>query len=55
MKTIGKSKIDFEGKPQYYNNSYFSDMKSSHEVPENQQFVVPWQMVETKEKKKLVK
>ena len=51
MKTTDKFKFDFVSKPQYSDNFYFSNVGRKIKEVENQQFVVPWQMVNTKEKK----
>lgn len=51
MKTTDKSKYQFERKPRYRNFIYFSEVKSSSRRTEDQGFIVPWQMVETKESK----
>lgn len=54
MKPKGKYKIDFGNKPKRYNNFYLIDEETSIEKFRNQQFVVPWQMVELKKSKNLV-
>lgn len=54
MKTTDKSNYEFERKPRYRNIVYFSEVKTRSKEIDNQGFVVPWQMVETKESKYLI-
>jgi len=55
MRTIDKNKNDFESKAKNRDSVYSFDVEKSFDQTENQQFVVPWQMVKTKEGKNLVK
>ena len=50
MSTVEQGKIDFRSKPHRHSNFYFSEAIRSHKKNENQQFVVPWQMVKAKER-----
>lgn len=54
MKTTDKVKFDFVSKPQYSSNLYFSETERDIKDVENQQFVVPWQMVNTNKNKKIL-
>lgn len=54
MKRTNNDRTDFEGKPKHPVN-YFSDKKLHFENTRNERFIVPWQMVESKENKILVK
>ncbi len=54
MKTTDKSNYQFERRPRYRNLIYFSDVETRSRVINNQGFVVPWQMVKTKESKYLM-
>ena len=49
METIDRNKKDFESKPFFRANVYFSDEKRSFKRFENQHFVVPWQLEKTRE------
>lgn len=50
MKTNEKRKSVFGNKPVYERDSYFLSIQRNVKVNHNQQFVVPWQMMEVKEK-----
>lgn len=54
MKTTEKRKYDFTSRSQNQRFFYFSDKKGIVKNFENQQFVVPWQMVETKKREIII-
>lgn len=50
-----KDKIDYRSKLQDHDKSYFSQAETNYKPIENQQFIVPWQMIIKKEKEFLIK
>lgn len=55
MKTADKNKSIFEGKSGFRNRLYYSRFDRVSKSLKNEDFVVPWQMLNTEEKKFLVK
>jgi len=55
MKTADKNKSLFEGRSNYRNRLYYSGFDRISKSYKNQDFVVPWQMLNTEEKSYLVK
>jgi hypothetical protein len=55
MKTADKNKSLFEGKSNYRNRLYYSKFDRISKSLRNQDFVVPWQMLNTEEKSYLVR
>lgn len=53
MKTKDKRKSEFERRPQFRNFIYFTEFGEGADK-KNQNFVVPWQMVESSTKKYVI-